>query len=152
MRRCRINLPNPNRVSTTLAGNLEKWNILNSDTAGAFNDCPALARVELPSATALPHHIFSGSAPEVIFDGNPPTTVGDGWANDGSLAVGCPRRSLGAWRADSRFTALAAIEDVSSKPNYAAMVERYGDDLVGTWDGQWLFRHGNPLGLVIILK
>ena len=53
--------------------------------------------------------------------------------------------------ADPSF-ALAAIEDVSSKPNYAAMVERYGKDLVGAWDGKWLFRYGNPLGLVIILK
>ena len=53
--------------------------------------------------------------------------------------------------ADPSF-ALAAIEDVSSKPNYAAMVERYGKDLVGTWDGKWLFRYGNPPGMVIILK
>ncbi len=142
----------PNLVSATLEGNLEKWNILTGGATGAFNDCPALERVELPSATALPHHIFAGSAPEVIFAGNPPTTIGTGWADDWSLAVGCPRRSLGAWRADSRFTALAAIEDVSSKPNYAAMVERYGKDLVGTWDGKWLFRYGNPLGMVIILK
>ena len=142
-----------NLVSATLEGNLEKWNILTGGATGAFNDCPALERVELPSATALPHHIFSGSAPEVIFDGNPPTTVGNGWANDWSLAVGCPRRELAAWRADdSRFTALAAIEDVSSKPNYAAMVEHYGKDLVGAWDGKWLFRYGNPSGMVIILK
>jgi hypothetical protein len=152
MRRCRINLPNPNLVSTTLAGNLEKWNILNSDTAGAFNDCPALARVELPSATALPHHIFSGSAPEIVFAGKPPATIGTDWADAWGLAVGCPRRELGAWRADSSFTALADIEDVSTKPNYAAMVERYRKDLVGTWDGKWLFRYGNPSGMVIILR
>ena len=54
-----------------------------------------------------------------------------------------------AWRADSRFTALADIENVSSKPNYAVMVERYGWDLVGTWDGKWFFRHGAALGLII---
>ena len=142
----------PNLVSATLEGNLEKWNILNSDTAGAFNDCPALASVKISGATALPHHIFSGSAPEIVFAGKPPATIGTDWADAWGLAVGCPRRSLGAWRADSRFTALAAIEDVSSKPNYAAMVERYGKDLVGAWDGKWLFRYGNPPGMVIILK
>lgn len=142
----------PNLVSATLEGNLEKWNILNSGTAGAFNDCSALTNATFNGATALPHHIFSGSAPEVVFDGVPPTTIGTGWADDWSLAVGCPRSSLGEWRADSRFTALAAIEDVASKPNYAAMVERYGNDLVGAWDGKWLFRYGNPLGLVIIFK
>ena len=37
-------------------------------------------------------------------------------------------------------------------PNYAAMVERYGKDLVGAWDGKWLFRYGNPSGMVIILR
>ena len=141
-----------NLASVELGGTLEKWNILTSGTAGAFRNCPALTNATLHGATALPHHIFAGSAPEVIFDGNPPTTVGDGWANDWSLAVGCPRRELAAWRTDSRFTALAAIEDVSSKPNYAAMVERYGKDLVGAWDGKWLFRYGNPSGMVIILK
>ncbi len=141
-----------NLVSATLEGNLEKWNILTGGATGAFNDCPALASVKISGATALPHHIFAGSAPEVVFDGVPPAKVGTGWANDWNLAVGCPRRSLGAWHVDSRFTALATIEDVSSKPNYAAMVERYGKDLVGAWDGKWLFRYGNPLGLVIILK
>ena len=142
----------PNLVSATLEGNLEKWNILTGGATGAFNDCPALARVELPSATALPHHIFSGSAPEVIFAGVPPTTIGTGWADNWNLAVGCPRRELAAWRTDSNFTALADIEDVSTKPNYAAMVERYGNDLVGAWDNKWLFRYGNPSGMVIILK
>ena len=142
----------PNLASVTLGGTLEKWNVISGGTAGAFRDCPALTNVTLHGATALPHHIFSGSAPEVVFAGNPPTTVGTGWADNWNLAVGCPRRSLGAWRADSRFTSLAAIEDVSSKPNYAAMVERYGKDLVGAWDGKWLFRHGNPPGMVIILK
>lgn len=142
-----------NLTNVALSGTLEKWNVLSGGTAGgAFRNCPALTNATLHGATALPHNIFAGSAPEVIFDGNPPTTVGDGWANDWSLAVGCPREKQGAWRSDSHFTALAAIEDVSSKPNYAAMVERYGKDLVGTWDGKWLFRYGNPSGMVIILK
>jgi len=142
----------PNLKSVFLTGTLEKWNILEPLAVGAFGNCPALTNATLHGATALPHHIFAGSAPEVIFDGNPPTTVGDGWANDWSLAVGCPRENISAWRSDARFTALANIEDVASKPNYAAMVERYGNDLVGAWDGKWLFRYGNPSGMVIILR
>ena len=45
--------------------------------------------------------------------------------------------------ADPSF-ALAAIEDVSSKPNYAAMVERTGGETyatipsVGAWNGGYL--------------
>ncbi len=143
----------PNLVSATLEGNLENWNILNSDTAaGAFNDCPALASVKISGATALPHHIFSGSAPEVFFDGVPPATVGTGWAEDWSIAVGCLRKDTGEWRVDSRFTAIDDIADVDSKPNYAAMFERYGKDLIGAWNDKWLFRYGTPPGMLIIIR
>lgn len=142
----------PNLTSVVLSGTLEKWNILSAEALGAFGNCPALTNATLHGATALPHHIFAGSAPEVIFDGNPSTTVGTGWADDWSLAVGCPREKQGAWRSDSHFTALADIADVASKPNYATMVERYGKDLVGAWDGKWLFRYGNPIGMVISFK
>lgn len=142
----------PNLTSVVLNGTLEKWNILSADALGAFGNCPALTNATLHGATALPHHIFAGSAPEVIFDGNPPTTVGTGWANDWSLAVGCPRDRSGAWRSDARFTALRNIEDVAAKPNYDAMVERYGKDLIGAWDGKWLFRYGVPPGMVISFK
>ena len=141
-----------NLTSVALSGTLEKYNVLSGGTVGAFRDCPALTNATLSGATALPHHIFAGSAPEVVFDGVPPTTIGTGWADDWSLAVGCPRRELAAWRTDSRFTALAAIEDVSSKPNYAAMVERYGKDLLGAWDNKWLFRFGKPRGMIIVLQ
>ena len=142
----------PNLTSVDLNGTLEKWNILESSAVGAFGNCPALTNATLHGATALPHHIFAGSAPEVVFDGNPPATVGTGWANDWSLAVGCPRENVAAWRSDVRFTALANIEDIASKQNYDAMVEHYGKDLIGTWDGKWLFRYGNPSGMVIILR
>ena len=142
----------PNLTSVVLSGTLEKWNILSAEALGAFGNCPALTNATLHGATALPHHIFAGSAPEVIFDGNPPTTVGNGWANDWSLAVGCPRANISAWRSDSRFTALANIEDVASKPNYAEMSAKYGKDLIGAWDNKWLFRYGNPSGMVIIFR
>lgn len=142
----------PNLTSVVLNGTLEKWNILESSAVGAFGNCPALTNATLHGATTLPHHIFAGSAPEVVFDGNPPATVGTGWANDWSLAVGCPRANVAAWRSDARFTALANIEDVASKPNYATMVERYGKDLIGTWNDKWLFRYGNAPGMVVILR
>ena len=32
------------------------------------------------------------------------------------------------------------------------MVERYGRDLIGTWDGKWLFRYGVPPGMMVILR
>ena len=139
----------PNLKSVFLTGTLEKWNILEPWSLGAFKDCPALTNATLHGATTLPHHIFAGSAPEVIFDGVPPTTVGTAWADDWSLAVGCPREKQGAWRSDARFTALRNIENVASKPNYAEMSAKYGKDLIGAWDGKWLFRYGNPPGMVI---
>ena len=141
-----------NLTSVALSGTLEKYNVLSGGTMGAFRDCPALANATLSGATVLPHHIFAGSAPEVIFDGNPPATVGTGWASDWSLAVGCPRKNISAWRSDARFTALANIADVASKPNYATMVERYGQDLIGAWDNKWLFRYGEPKGTIFILR
>ena len=141
-----------NLTSVALSGTLEKYNVLSGGTVGAFRDCPALTNATLPGATALPHHIFAGSAPEVVFDGNPPSTVGTLWANDWSLAVGCPRGNVSAWRADARFTALANIENVASKPKYADMVERYGKDLLGAWDNKWLFRYGKPRGMIIVLQ
>ena len=142
----------PNLTSVVLTGTLEKWNILDAASMGAFGNCPSLTKATLHGATTLPHHIFAGSSPEVVFDGNPPATVGTGWADDWSLAVGCPRENALAWRLDARFTALANIADVASQPNYAAMVARYGRDLIGTWDGKWLFRYGEPLGMLIIVR
>jgi hypothetical protein len=139
----------PNLTSVVLSGTLEKWNILEPWSLGAFGSCSALAKATLHGATTLPHHIFAGSAPEVIFDGNPPTTVGTAWADDWSLAVGCPREKQDAWRSDARFTALRNIENVASKPNYAEMSAKYDKDLIGAWDGKWLFRYGNPPGMVI---
>lgn len=141
-----------NLTSVVLNGTLEKWNILTSGAAGAFKDCPALTNATLHGVTTLPHHIFAGSAPEVIFDGNPPVTARTGWADDWSLAIGCPRERQGAWRSDARFTALSNVEGVASKPNYATMVERYGRNLIGTWDGKWIFRYGEPLGTKISFR
>ena len=142
----------PNLTSVVLTGTLEKWNILDTAALGAFGNCLALTNATLHGATTLPRYIFKGSAPEVIFDGNPPATVGTGWADDWSLAVGCPRKCQGAWRSDARFTALANIADVASKPNYATMVERYGRDLIGAWDGKWLFRYGEPQGTILTVR
>ena len=125
---------------------------LSGSVADAFKGCPALTNAMLHGATTLPHHIFAGSAPEVIFDGVPPTTVGTVWADDWSLAVGCPRENVAAWRSDARFTALRNIENVASKPNYAEMSAKYGKDLIGAWDGKWLFRYGDLPGMMIILR
>ena len=47
---------------------------------------------------------------------------------------------------------VAAVVAAVSKPNYATMVERYGNNLIGTWDGKWLFRYGEPQGTQIILR
>ena len=142
----------PNLTSVVLSGTLEKWNILSAEALGAFGNCPALTNATLYGATTLPHHIFAGSAPEVIFDGVPPTTVGTAWADNWSLAVGCHRSNIGRWKRDSRFTPLASIENVAAKPNYAEMSAKYGRDLVGAWNGKWLFRYGVPPGMVISFK
>ncbi|MBQ3808938.1 MAG: hypothetical protein II840_13395 [Kiritimatiellae bacterium] len=70
------------------------------------------------------------------------------------LEAGAERRQPhgAAWRSDARFTPLADIEDVASKQNYDAMVERYGKDLIGAWDGKWLFRYGNAPGMVVFIR
>jgi len=47
---------------------------------------------------------------------------------------------------------MQGLVPIDSKPNYATMVERYGRDLIGTWDGKWLFRYGEPLGSRIIVR
>ena len=141
-----------NLTSVTLGGTLEKWSFITDGTAGAFRDCPALTNAVITEATTLPHHLFAGSAPEVVFTGLPPTIVNDNWADNWSLAVGCHRSNLGSWKRDPRFTPLSSIENVTAKPNYAEMSAKYGKDLVGAWNGKWLFRYGDPLGMVISIK
>ena len=141
-----------NLTSVKLGGTLEKWSFITDGTAGAFRDCPALTNAVITEATTLPHHLFAGSAPEVVFTGLPPTIVNDNWADNWSLAVGCHRRSLGAWRSDPRFTQLAGIENVAAKPNYAEMSAKYGKDLVGAWNGKWLFRYGDPPGMAVSFR
>ena len=32
------------------------------------------------------------------------------------------------------------------------MSAKYGKDLIGAWDGKWLFRYGDPPGMFISVK
>lgn len=139
----------PNLASVVLGGSLEKWGALSVGTAGAFRDCPELADAVIDGATALPHNLFAGCVPEIRFVAAPPSTVADSWADDWQAAVGCTRASLDAWKADSRFTALA---ETVLRPNSAKMVAKYGKDLIGAWNGKWLFRYGEGLPFVMVVR
>lgn len=38
------------------------------------------------------------------------------------------------------------------KDRATVTIMRYGRNLIGTWDGKWLFRYGDPLGSKFIIR